>query len=290
MRLVRYGDRGRERPGILGPDNLIRDLSAILADWTPENLSPGKLAKVSSLPVDDLPIVRGSPRLGVPVNGVKKFIAIGLNYTDHAREANLPIPTEPVIFSKAISCLSGPNDDIVLPKGSHKTDWEVELGIVMGRPASNIDVDEALSLVAGYCLVNDVSEREFQLERGGTWDKGKGCDTFGPVGPWLVTSGEITDPQNVDLWLDVNGTRCQNGHTSNMIFPVSYLVAYVSQFITLEAGDVIATGTPAGVGLGRKPQPQFLKEDDVVRLGSAQLGSQIHRVTAWTSHGRQSDC
>lgn len=281
MRLLRYGDKGYERPGILGPDNLLRDLSAIVSDLTPENLNPEKLAQISSLPLGDLPIVQGSPRLGVPIDGVRKFIAIGLNYKDHATEANLPIPTEPVIFSKAISSLSGPNDDIILPKGSKKTDWEVELGVVMGMQASNISADTALSRVAGYCLVNDVSEREFQFERGGTWDKGKGCDTFGPVGPWLVTSEEIADPQNVDLWLDVNAMQYQAGHTSNMIFPVSFIIAYVSQFITLEAGDIIVTGTPAGVGMGLKPQPKYLEEHDVVRLGSTQLGSQTHRVTAW---------
>jgi 2-keto-4-pentenoate hydratase/2-oxohepta-3-ene-1,7-dioic acid hydratase in catechol pathway len=228
-----------------------------------------------------LPALDPGVRLGIPVKGVGKFIAIGMNYTDFAADAGRPIPKEPTIFTKAISCLAGPTDAVMLPQGSTHTDWEVELGVVMGATARYAKAHDALALVAGYCLVNDLSEREFQNERGGTWDKGKGCDTFGPVGPWLVTTDEITDPQEVDLWLDVNGTRYQNGHTRNMIFSVAELIAYVSQFMTLEPGDILTTGTPAGVGIALKPSPVYLKADDVMHLGSSKLGIQQHRIESW---------
>jgi 2-keto-4-pentenoate hydratase/2-oxohepta-3-ene-1,7-dioic acid hydratase in catechol pathway len=217
----------------------------------------------------------------VPVGGVTKFIAIGLNYADHAAEAGLPLPSEPVVFTKAISCLTGPADDVMLPRDSTHTDWEVELGVVIGTQARYVERDRALEFVAGYCLVDDVSEREYQLHRGGTWDKGKGCDTFGPVGPWLVTPDEVGDPQDVDLWLDVNDVRRQSGNTRTMVFPVAELVSYLSAFMTLEPGDIIATGTPPGVGMGMKPNPVYLKAGDVMRLGSSKLGVQEHRVVPW---------
>jgi 2,4-diketo-3-deoxy-L-fuconate hydrolase len=224
--------------------------------------------------------VTGQPRLGVPVAGIRKFIAVGLNYADHAAEAGLPVPTEPVLFTKAISCLNGPNDDVLLPRGSRKSDWEVELGVVIGTLARYVDESEALKYVAGYCIVNDVSEREYQIERGGTWDKGKGCDTFGPVGPWLVTADEVADPQNLQLWLEVNGQRRQSGNTRTMIFGVAALVAYISRFMTLEPGDLITTGTPPGVGMGIKPAPVYLQAGDVMRLGVERLGEQTQRVVA----------
>ena len=229
-----------------------------------------------------LPLVEGQPRYGVPVNGVRKFIAIGLNFADHAEESNLPIPSEPVVFTKAVSCLQGPNDTVVIPRGSEKTDWEVELGIVIGRRASYVEQADALDHVAGYVLINDVSERAFQTERGGTWDKGKGCDTFGPVGPWIVTPDEVGDVQNLDMWLDLNGKRMQTGNTRTMIFGVAEIVSYVSQFMTLEPGDLITTGTPPGVGLGQKPEPFYLKAGDVMELGIDKLGSQRQAVVAWS--------
>jgi 2-keto-4-pentenoate hydratase/2-oxohepta-3-ene-1,7-dioic acid hydratase in catechol pathway len=260
---------------------MLRSLSAVISDWIPEHLDPAELARISAIDPQSLSVVDGKPRLGVPIVGVRNFIAIGLNYTDHAAETNLPIPSEPVIFMKATSCLSGPNDDLMLPKASTKTDWEVELGVVLGRTARYVEEAQALDCVAGYCLVHDVSEREYQIERGGTWDKGKGCDTFGPVGPWLITPDEFGDPQRIALWLEVNGTRRQSGNTRTMIFRVAQLIAYVSRFMTLRPGDILTTGTPPGVGMGIKPVPIYLKAGDVVRLGGDGLGVQEQRVIAW---------
>ena len=277
MKLVRYGKPGKEKPGLIDADGKLRDLSAVLNDIGPDQLGDAALAKLRKLKTDKLPLVRGSPRMGCPIAGVPKFIAIGLNYADHAAESNLPIPKEPIVFTKATSCIQGPNDDVMLPKGSVKTDWEVELGIVIGTRARYVSQKAALDHVAGYCTINDVSEREYQIERGGTWDKGKGCDTFGPIGPWLVTRDEITNPQNLAMWLDVNGKRMQTGSTKTMIFSVAKLVSYVSQFMTLEPGDVITTGTPPGVGLGMKP-PTYLKKGDVMTLGIEGLGEQRQTV------------
>jgi 2,4-didehydro-3-deoxy-L-rhamnonate hydrolase len=284
MKLLRYGPVGQERPGILGPDGVLRDLSGRLPDLTPAQLSIGALQRLSGLDCGTLPAVTGQPRLGVPVAGIRKFIAVGLNYADHAAEAGLQVPIEPVLFTKAISCLNGPNDDVLLPRGSRKLDWEVELGVVIGTLARYVDQSEALNHVAGYCIVNDVSEREYQIERGGTWDKGKGCDTFGPVGPWLVTADEVADPQNLQLWLEVNGRRRQSGNTRTMIFGVAALVAYISRFMTLEPGDLITTGTPPGVGMGIKPAPVYLQAGDVMRLGVERLGEQTQRVVASTGN------
>jgi 2,4-didehydro-3-deoxy-L-rhamnonate hydrolase len=288
MKLLRYGAVGVEQPGLLDEKGRIHALSSVIDDLTADSLSPSKLHELGKLSVDKLPIVPGTPRLGTPYRGVGKFVAIGLNYSDHAAESGLAVPTEPVIFSKAISCIVGPNDDIMLPKGSEKTDWEVELGVVIGRTARYVSEQESLDYVAGYCVVNDVSERAYQLERGGTWDKGKGCDTFGPVGPYLVTADEVGDPQRLDMWLDVNGKRMQSGNTRTMIFPVRTLVSYVSQFMTLNPGDLITTGTPPGVGMGKKPAPLYLKAGDVVELGISKLGTQRQGVVAW-SPSRQVD-
>jgi len=281
MKLLRYGAPGLEKPGILATDGTIRDLSGVIPDLAPPQLERSALARIAAIDPMTLPAVRGTPRLGVPVSGVTKFIAIGLNYADHAAESNLPLPSEPVVFTKAISCLAGPTDDVMLPRDSTHTDWEVELGIVIGTRARYVERDRALDYVAGYCIIDDVSEREYQIHRGGTWDKGKGCDTFGPVGPWLVTPDELGNPQSIDLWLDVNGVRRQTGNTSTMVFPVVELVSYLSSFMTLEPGDIIATGTPPGVGMGMKPDPVYLKAGDVMRLGSSKLGVQEHRVVPW---------
>ena len=289
MKLVRYGKPGKEKPGLIDDGGALRDLSGVIADIGPEQLSDKALAKLRKIKVATLPIVKGSarkmPRLGSPIARVPKFIAIGLNYADHAAESNLPIPAEPVVFMKATSCIQGPNDDVMLPKGSVKTDWEVELGVVIGTRASYVSQKDALDYVAGYCTINDVSEREFQIERGGTWDKGKGCDTFGPLGPWLVTRDEVPDPQKLTMWLAVNGERKQSGSTKTMIFSVAKIVSYVSRFMTLEPGDVITTGTPPGVGMGRKldgkPAPQYLKKGDVVTLGIAGLGEQQQKVVGF---------
>lgn len=277
MKLLRYGSAGAERPGLLDAAGHIRDLSAVVPDITPAVLGPESLRRLAMLDIETLPVVRDQGRIGPPVAGVGKFIAIGLNYSDHAAETNMPIPAEPIVFSKATSCIVGPYDDVRLPRGSIKTDWEVELGVIVGSAASYVIEDEALKYVAGYCVINDLSEREYQLERGGSWDKGKGCDTFGPIGPYLVTADEVGDPQNLDLWLEVNGQRRQNGNTRTMIFPVSKLVSYVSQFMTLHPGDIITTGTPPGVGMGLKP-PTFLKAGDVVTLGIEKLGAQRQKV------------
>ena len=282
MKLLRYGPKGQEKPGLLDADGRIRDLSGVIADLTPDQLWGEGLAALKTVDPETLPLVEGQPRYGVPVNGVRKFIAIGLNFADHAEESNLPIPSEPVVFTKAVSCLQGPNDTVVIPRGSDKTDWEVELGIVIGKRASYVEQADALDHVAGYVLINDVSERAFQTERGGTWDKGKGCDTFGPVGPWIVTTDEVGDPQDLDMWLDLNGKRMQTGNTKTMIFGVAEIVSYVSQFMTLEPGDLITTGTPPGVGLGQKPEPFYLKAGDVMELGIEKLGSQRQNVVAWS--------
>lgn len=281
MKLLRYGLAGQEKPGLLDNNGVLRDLSGVIADITPQVLSKAALAKLAALNPNDLPAVSGDPRLGVPVSGIGKFLAIGLNFADHAEESKMPIPTEPVLFTKAISCLNGPNDDVMLPQGSTKGDWEIELGFIIGRTARYVEEADALDHVAGYVLVNDVSERAFQLERGGTWDKGKGCDTFGPVGPWFVTSDEVGDPQNLDMWLDVNGRRMQTGNTRTMIFTIRQLVSYISKFITLHPGDLIITGTPPGVGLGQKPEPIYLRAGDTMRLGIAKLGEQKQNVIAW---------
>ncbi len=272
MKLVRYGKPGKEKPGLIDSAGRLRDLSAVVADIGPDQLGDAALARLRKLKTDTLPLVKGSPRMGCPVAGIGKFIAIGLNYADHAAEAGMPIPAEPIVFMKATSCIQGPDDPVMLPKGSKKSDWEVELGVVIGRQARHVSQKDALSHVAGYCVVNDVSERAFQIERGGTWDKGKGCDTFGPIGPWLVTRDEIANPQRLDLWLDLNGHRMQNGNTRTMIFSVAKVVSYVSQFMTLMPGDVITTGTPPGVGMGMKP-PVFLKKGDVLTLGVQGLGT-----------------
>lgn len=281
MKLLRYGPKGLEKPGLLDGEGRIRDLSGHVADITPDLLHGAGLARLQAVDPESLPLVEGEPRLGTPVHDSRKFIAIGLNFADHAAESGLPEPTEPVVFMKAITCLTGPNDEVMIPRGSEKTDWEVELGIVIGRAASYVEQADALDHVAGYVLINDVSERAFQTERGGTWDKGKGCDTFGPVGPWVVTADEVGDPQDLDMWLDLNGQRMQTGNTRTMIFGVAEIVSYVSQFMTLEPGDLITTGTPPGVGLGQKPEPFYLKPGDVMTLGIEKLGEQRQTVVAW---------
>ncbi len=285
MKLLRYGPKGAEKPGLLDADGRIRDLSGHVADISGARLSPAGLKALAAIDPKSLPLVGGSPRYGVPVSGVSKFIAVGLNFADHAAESNLPIPEEPVLFTKAVSCLTGPNDPVMIPRGSLKTDWEVELGVVIGSRASYVTEDEALDHVAGYVLINDVSERAFQIERGGTWDKGKGCDTFGPVGPWLVTADEVGDPQDLSMWLDVNGQRRQDGSSKTMIFPIRKLVSYISEFMTLEPGDLITTGTPPGVGMGQKPEAVYLKAGDKIHLGIEKLGEQRQIVVAWSRDG-----
>jgi len=278
MKLLRFGPEGAEKPGLVDSAGQIRDLSGVVDDIAGAALAPAALARLTALDPQSLPLAPQGARLGSCVGKVGKFVAIGLNYADHAAEAGMALPKEPVVFLKATSCLSGPNDDVVLPRGWTKPDWEVELGVVIGSEARYVTREAALDHIAGYCVVNDVSERAFQAERGGTWDKGKGCDTFGPVGPWLVTRDEVPDPQALRLWLSVDGVMRQNGTTANMIFPVAELVAYVSQFMSLQPGDIITTGTPAGVGLGHKPEPVFLKPGQVMRLGVEGLGEQTQRV------------
>jgi len=280
MKLCRYGAAGSERPGLVDADGGIRDLSAHVADIDGALLSGG-LAALRAIDPATLPRVEGTPRYGVPVAGTRKFVAIGLNYADHAAESNLPIPDEPVVFNKWVNCLQGANDPVVIPRGSTKTDWEVELGIVIGTGGHEIAETDALAHVAGYVCVNDVSERHWQTERGPTWDKGKGFPTFGPVGPWLVTADEVGDPQALALWLDVNGRRMQQGSTATMIFTVAQIVAYCSRIMALEPGDIITTGTPPGVGLGQKPEPWYLKPGDVVTLGIEKLGEQRQDFVAW---------
>ena len=280
MKLLRHGPKSHPKPALLDAQGQVRDLSALLPDITPATLSPAGLAALASVDVATLPVVPQG-ELQVPWSGMGKFICIGLNYSDHAAETGAPIPKEPIIFMKPTSVAVGCNHDVVLPQGSVKSDWEVELGVVIGSTARYVSEADALKHVAGYCVVNDVSEREYQIERGGTWDKGKGCDTFGPVGPWMVSADEVGDPQNLSMWLEVNGHRWQNGSTKTMIFGVAQLVSYVSRFMTLYPGDLITTGTPPGVGLGAKPNPVFLKPGDVMHLGIAGLGEQRQTVYAW---------
>jgi ureidoglycolate lyase len=280
MKLLRYGPAGQEKPGILDAAGAIRDLSGIVPDITGDVLSPAALAKIAAVDVTSLPKLAGNPRLGPPVTGMKNLICIGLNYADHAAETGAPIPKEPIVFLKSLNALQGPNDDVVIPRGSVKTDYEVELCIIIGTRAKYVSEDQALDHVAGYAVGNDVSEREWQAERGGAWDKGKGFDTFGPLGPWLVTKDEIPDPQNLAMYCDVDGVREQNGSTKTMIFGVKQIVSYVSQCITLNPGDVIFTGTPPGVGLGKKPTPIFLKAGQTMKLGIAGLGEQTQKLVA----------
>lgn len=279
MKLLRYGPRGQEKPGVLDADGHIRDLSAHVDDLSGDMLSDAALARIAALDMTALPVVEGNPRIGPCVAAVGKFMAIGLNFSDHAKETGMAAPSEPVLFTKHTSCINGPDDDVVLPRGSVKSDWEVELGVVIGKTAKYVSEGDALDHVAGYCVVNDVSERAFQLESTGHWVKGKSCDSFGPLGPWLVTRDEVPDPQTLDLWLDVNGVRKQTGNTRTMIFTVAHIISYLSGFFTLHPGDVIATGTPPGVGMGMKPQ-QFLKPGDEMHLGVAGLGEQRQRVVA----------
>ena len=281
MKLMRYGAKGAEKPALVDAHGVVRDLSGELPDITAATLTPKSLQRLRELDPSSLPVVAHPGRLAPPWSGMGKFVCVGLNYADHAAESNLPIPAEPILFTKAISALVGCNDAVVLPQGSTKGDWEVELGIVIGSKARYVTEADALKCVAGYCVVNDVSEREYQLERGGTWDKGKGCDTFGPVGPWMVTADDVPDPQALGMWLDVNGVRMQAGSTSTMIFGVAHLVSYISRFCTLLPGDLISTGTPPGVGMGKKPHPIFLKPGDVMRLGIDGLGEQTQTVHAW---------
>jgi 2,4-diketo-3-deoxy-L-fuconate hydrolase len=283
MKICRYGKNGFEKPGMIDADGRLRDLSKVIEQIDQNTIAPRGLRILSKIKPETLPVVAGNPRLGVPYTGIGKFVAIGLNFSDHAKESNLPIPSEPVVFMKATTCINGPNDDVIQPKGSTKLDWEVELGVVIGIKAQYVSEDKALQHVAGYCIVNDVSERDFQVGRpGGQWDKGKGCDSFGPIGPWLVTTDEITDPQKLDMWLDVNGKRMQTGNTQTMIFGVAQIVSHVSQFMTLMPGDIITTGTPPGVGMGTKPSPVFLNPGDVVSLGIRGLGEQRQKVVAWS--------
>jgi 2,4-didehydro-3-deoxy-L-rhamnonate hydrolase len=281
MKLMRYGSKGHEKPALLDDKGRVRDLSGLIADITAQTLTPQGLAALAAVDVSKLPVVETPGRIAPPYSGVGKFIAIGLNYSDHAAESNMPVPKEPVVFTKATSCIVGCNDAVVLPQGSVKGDWEVELGVVIGSKARYVSEAEALKYVAGYCTVNDVSEREYQLERGTQWDKGKGCDTFGPVGPWLATADEVPDPQALNMWLDVNGKRFQTGNTKTMVFGVAHLVSYLSRFMTLLPGDLITTGTPPGVGMGVKPSPVFLKPGDVMTLGIDGLGAQRQTVHAW---------
>jgi 2-keto-4-pentenoate hydratase/2-oxohepta-3-ene-1,7-dioic acid hydratase in catechol pathway len=280
MKLLRYGNPGAEKPGILDAQGRIRDLSDVVSDIDPQTISPAGLKKLAAIDPGTLPLVHGEHRIGPCVTRPVNFVCIGLNYADHAAESNMPLPKEPIVFLKSLSAFCGPNDDTIIPRNSQKTDWEVELGVVIGTLARYVSEADALEHVAGYCVANDVSEREFQLERGGTWDKGKGCETFGPVGPWLVTRDEIPDPQALSMWLDVDGERMQTGSTRTMIFGVRKLVSYVSHFITLHPGDIISTGTPPGVGAGKKPTPIFLRPGQTVRLGIEGLGEQRQRTVA----------
>ena len=280
MKLLRYGAVGAEKPGMLDAEGGIRDLSGVMGDIDGAALQPEGLKKLAALDPASLPKVSGTPRIGACVARPVNFVCIGLNYADHAAETGATLPKEPIVFLKSLGAYSGPNDDVKIPRGSKKTDWEVELAIVIGAPATYVPEHEAMNHVAGYCVVNDVSEREYQIERGGTWDKGKGCDTFGPTGPWMVTKNEVPDPQNLAMWLDVDGQRMQDGNTKTMVFGVAKLVSYVSHFMTLHAGDIIATGTPPGVGLGKKPEPIFLRAGQVMRAGVAGLGEQRQNLVA----------
>jgi 2-keto-4-pentenoate hydratase/2-oxohepta-3-ene-1,7-dioic acid hydratase in catechol pathway len=281
MKLMRYGAKGAEKPGLLDAQGAVRDLSGELVDITPHTLTPHGLQRLRDVNPASLPIVAAPGRIAPPWTGCAKFLCVGLNYADHAAESGLPVPAEPVLFTKTLSSLIGCNDPVVLPKDSVKGDWEVELGVVIGTKARYVSEADALKHVAGYCIVNDVSEREYQIERGGTWDKGKGCDTFGPVGPWMVTADEVSDPQALSMWLEVNGKRVQNGSTKTMIFGVAHLVSYISRFMTLYPGDLISTGTPPGVGMGMKPSPVYLKPGDTMRVCIEGLGEQQQTVHAW---------
>jgi 2,4-diketo-3-deoxy-L-fuconate hydrolase len=281
MKLMRYGAKGKEKPAVLDVNGKVRDLSGVLPDITAATLSRSGLDKLASVKIDSLPVVDNPGRIAPPYTGMGKFICVGLNYADHAAESGLPVPAEPVLFMKTTSTVIGCNDPVVLPQNSVKSDWEVELGVVIGTKARYVSEADALKYVAGYCVVNDLSEREYQLERGGQWDKGKCCDTYGPIGPWLVTPDEVPDPQNLDMWLEVNGRRFQKGNTKTMVFGVAHLVSYISRFMTLYPGDIISTGTPPGVGMGVKPSPVFLKPGDKIRLGIARLGEQSQTVHAW---------
>jgi 2,4-diketo-3-deoxy-L-fuconate hydrolase len=284
MKLMRYGPKGQEKPALVDTQGRVRDLSGLIGDLAPKHLTPDGLTALAAIDTTKLPVVENPGRIGVPWTGIGKFVAIGLNYSDHAAESNLPVPKEPVVFTKATSCIVGCNDDVVLPQGSVKGDWEVELGIVIGSKTRYVSEAAALEHVAGYCMVNDVSEREYQVDRGGSqWDKGKGCDTFGPIGPWMVTRDEVPDPQTLGMWLDVNGKRFQTGNTKTMIFGAAFLVSYLSRFMTLYPGDLITTGTPPGVGMGVKPSPVYLKAGDVMTLGIDGLGTQRQQVHAWDS-------
>ena len=279
MKLLRYGPKGAEKPGLLDANNQIRDLSSIIPDLTGDTVDPGTMARLSALDTETLPPVDGTPRIGPCIGNVGKFVCIGLNYSDHAKETGSPIPSEPIVFMKATSSINGPDDDIELIRGSVKTDWEVELGFVIGRETKYVTEAQALNHVAGYCIVTDVSEREWQIERQGNWSKGKSGDTYGPIGPWLVTPDEVGDPQSLGLWLDVNSKRYQDGNTNTMIFPVSKIISYLSECMSLQPGDVIATGTPPGVGMGMKPQV-FLRAGDTMRVGVEGLGVQAQRIVA----------
>ena len=283
MKLLRYGPAGREKPGLLDASGRIRDLSELVTDITASEITPAGIQKLKAVDSMTLPLVEGSPRYGVPVAGIGKFIAIGLNYADHAAEANLAVPSEPIFFTKAISCLNGPNDPVMLPRDATKLDWEVELGVIIGKTCRYVEKGAALSHIAGYVLVNDVSERAFQKERGSQWDKGKGCDSFGPIGPWLVTPDEVGDCQRLDMFLEVNGVRMQRGDTRTMIFTVAECIAYVSRFVTLFPGDLLTTGTPPGVGEGKKPHAIFLKEGDLMHLGINKLGEQRQKVVPYSA-------
>ncbi|MGK5047559.1 fumarylacetoacetate hydrolase family protein [Janthinobacterium sp. GB4P2] len=283
MKLMRHGAKGSEKPALIDADGQLRDLSGVLPDISAAILGRDGLATLAALDIHSLPVVTQPGRIAPPYAGIGKFICVGLNYADHAAESGMPVPPEPVLFMKAISAVIGAEDAVVLPKDSRKSDWEVELGVVIGTRARYVSEADALDHVAGYCVVNDLSEREYQLERGGTWDKGKGCDTFGPIGPWLVTADEVPDPQNLKLWLEVNGRRVQDGSTSTMVFSVANLVSYISRFMTLNPGDIISTGTPPGVGMGQKPAPVYLKPGDTMRLGISGLGEQRQTVHAWSA-------
>ena len=280
MKLLRYGPNGAEKASVLGQDGKIRDLSMLFPDWDAEHLSPACLSALHLLDIAGLPVVEGDVRLGCPMAEVSKIICVGLNYADHAQESGLSPPAEPVLFLKATSSIVGPNDFVTIPRGSNKTDWEVELGVVIGSKCSYVSARDAMHHIAGYTIINDISEREYQLERAGQWDKGKGCDTFSPIGPWLVTPDEIPNPHKLSLWLEVNGKRMQDGNTENLIFNIPTLISYISQFMTLWPGDVISTGTPAGVGLGQKPTPWYLKKGDQMRLGIEGLGVQSQTCVA----------
>jgi 2-keto-4-pentenoate hydratase/2-oxohepta-3-ene-1,7-dioic acid hydratase in catechol pathway len=281
MKLCRWGKNGYEKPGMIDSQGMLRDLSGMLSNIDQETISPKGLARLRKIRPESLPLIKTEPRFGVPYTGITKFVAIGLNYSDHAAESGLPVPSEPVVFMKATTSISGPNDDVVQPRNSTKLDWEVELGVVIGTKAQYVPEEKALDHVAGYCIVNDVSERSFQMATS-QWDKGKGCDTFGPIGPWLVTTDEIPNPQTLEMWLDVNTERMQTGNTRTMIFPVARIISHVSQYMTLMPGDIITTGTPPGVGMGRKP-PRYLQAGDTVTLGIAGLGEQKQRVVAWSA-------